>query len=403
MALQKRGLGKNVLQATRERIAWLFDTFPKIYLSFSGGKDSTLLLHLVVEEAKRRDRKIGLLFIDWEAQFKLTIAHVEYCLHLYADHLDVYWVALPLLTTNACSMFEPEWICWQPEKRDLWVREAPERAITDERYFPFYHHAMTFEEFVPAFGHWYAEGMLCASLVGIRASESLNRQRTIWQRADRRTFDDKPWTTWMDRGVFNCYPLYDWSVEDVWTYHARTGKPYNTLYDRMHQAGLTLSQMRICEPYGDEQRRGLWLYHVIEPETWGKVVHRVAGANTGARYGNERNIMLGNGNLVKPDNLTWQQYANALLDSMPPTTADHYRDKIAVWLRWYQVNGIPVLDERENDTGSKDCGSWRRVVKMLLKNDYWCKTLCFSATKSAAQDRYKKIMKVRRKLWGIFH
>jgi predicted phosphoadenosine phosphosulfate sulfurtransferase len=26
--------------------------------------------------------------------------------------------------------------------------------------------------------------------------------------------------------------------------------------------------MRICEPFGPEQRQGLWLYHVIEPERW---------------------------------------------------------------------------------------------------------------------------------------
>src|SRR5690349_6882974 len=114
----KRGLGIDVLTAARQRIAWTFDTFPRIYVSFSGGKDSTVMLHLVMEEAIRRGRTVGLLFIDWEAQYKLTIQHVETCFARYADHVEPYWVALPLLTTNACSQFEPEWTCWQPGRED---------------------------------------------------------------------------------------------------------------------------------------------------------------------------------------------------------------------------------------------------------------------------------------------
>lgn len=39
--MKKRYLGQNVLDAARSRIKWVFDTFPKIYISFSGGKDST--------------------------------------------------------------------------------------------------------------------------------------------------------------------------------------------------------------------------------------------------------------------------------------------------------------------------------------------------------------------------
>ena len=60
----KRMLGVSVLEAARQRIAWVFDNFPRIYLSFSGGKDSTVMLHLVMDEAIKRDRTIGVLFVD---------------------------------------------------------------------------------------------------------------------------------------------------------------------------------------------------------------------------------------------------------------------------------------------------------------------------------------------------
>lgn len=406
MSELKRPLGIDVLTAARQRISYVFDLFPRIYVSFSGGKDSTAMLHLVMDEAARRGRKVGLLFIDWEAQYLLTIDHVAECFRRYADQVEPYWCALPLKTTNACSMVEPEWVCWEPGKEDRWVRPLPAEAThTAANPPPFYARAMTFEEFVPEFGHWYGGGQLTACFVGIRAAESLNRFRTLRMRKTR--FRGRQWTTWLGRSVFNAYPLYDWRTEDVWIYFGKTGLPYNRLYDRMHQAGLSVHQMRICEPYGDEQRRGLWLYHVIEPDTWTRVVARVAGANLGAEHGGTRGNVLGNGTVTLPPGCTsWQNFAELLLDSMPPPTADHYRDKIAVYVRYCSTHyegryflGIP--DEAPGDTGGKDVPSWRRVCKILLKNDYWCKGLSFSPTKAAAYEAYKRVMKKRRATWGL--
>lgn len=400
-AADRRFLGISVLEAARQRVVWTFETFPKVYVSFSGGKDSTVMLHIVAEEARRLGRRFGLLFVDWEAQFNLTVEHVERCFAMYEDCADPYWVAVPLRTTNACSQVEPEWTCWEPGKEDLWVRPKPEQSMR-ETAFPFWCERITFEEFVPEFGHWYGEGQLTACFVGIRTRESLNRWRTISGRGTK--FEGRTWTNWPGRSLHNIYPIYDWHEQDVWTYHGKTGLPHNMLYDRMHRAGLSLSQMRICEPYGDEQRRGLWLYQIVEPETWARVSTRVAGANTGALYAGEKGNVLGNIKIALPPGHTWHSFAEFLLDSMPPQTADHYRDKIAVWMQWYRRNMrlYEIPDEQDGDTGPRDVASWRRVCKMLLKNDYWAKTLCFSPTKATAYERYRKIMRRRRAEWGIY-
>lgn len=400
----KKPLGINVLDAARQRIAWIFDNVPRIYVSFSGGKDSTVMTHLVMTEAKQRNRKVGVLFIDWEAQYHLTLEHVAEVFEMYKEWIDPYWIALPMRTVNACSMEEPEWVCWEEGKE--WVREKPKQAITDPTFFPFYTEAQTFEEFVPAFGQWYSQGQLTACFVGIRVAESLNRWRTIVQQR-KQTLDDKRWTTWHGGYVYNAYPLYDWKAEDLWTYHGTTGLPYNRLYDRMHQAGVPLHNMRICEPYGDEQRKGLWLFHVIEPETWSKIVARVAGANTGALYANEKGNILGNVKIELPEGYTWQKYAMFLLETMPPHTAEHYKNKIAVYLNYCMTHydgkykkGLP--DTADGDTGGNDVPSWRRICKTLLKNDYWCKNLSFSPTKTAAYVKYQKVMEKRRQRWNIF-
>lgn len=409
MSELKRGLGIDVLTAARRRIADVFDHFGAVYVGFSGGKDSSVLLHLVMEEAIRRDRKVGVLVIDLEAQYRLTIEHVREMLDLYRDHIDPYWVALPLNLRNAVSVYEPQWTCWEPGREDDWVRQPEPDAITDESYFPFFRRAMEFEEFVPAFGAWYSQqhgGALTASLVGIRSDESLNRWRTI--AGEKANFEGRQWTTWMGAAAggatYSAYPIYDWRTEDIWTYVGREGKPYNKLYDYMHRAGLSIHQQRICQPYGDDQRRGLWLYHLIEPETWGRVVARVNGANSGALYVRETGNMTGYNKVTLPPGHTWQSFTHLLLDTLPPKTAEHYRDKIAVFLQWYRSRGYPhgIPDEADpKDESARRVPSWRRVCKTILRNDYWCKGLSFTQHKSEAYERYRKIMKKRRAKWGV--
>lgn len=398
--MAKKRLGINVYDAARQRIAWAFDTFPMIYVSFSGGKDSTAMLHMVMDEAISRGRRVGVLFIDLEGQYKLTIDHVRECYTLYADHIDPFWVCLPLHLRNAVSQFQPHWICWDRAAESSWIRSLPPESISDESFFPFFRHGMEFEEFIEYFGGWYGGGKPTACFVGIRSDESLNRYRALAMNRSSK-YEDRCWTTWKGGAVFNVYPIYDWRTEDDWIYFGKSAKPYNRLYDYMYKAGLTLHQMRICQPYGDDQRKGLWLFHLIEPETWGRIVARVSGANHGAIYIQESSNMLGNIKISKPPGHTWESFAMLLLDSMPTRTAEHFRNKIAVFLRWYQVRGygrgIP-------DDGSLERGApnWKRICKMLLRNDYWAKGLSFTQHKSNAYEKYAKVMKARRQRWGIF-
>ena len=398
--MAKRMLGINVLQAAQQRIAHVFATFPRIYASFSGGKDSSVMVHLVAEEARRTGRKFGLLFVDLEAQYKLTIDHVREVYTEYADCIEPYWSALPIKLRNAVSQYDPRWLCWEPEKQADWVRSRDSLSIGEPPAdWSWFRPGMEFEEFTPAFGHWYAQGQLCAAFVGIRTQESLNRWRSLTRK--KSTFEGHQWTTWLSQTLYNCYPIYDWQTEDIWRANSKFGWSYNKLYDRMHQAGLTIHQQRICQPYGDDQRKGLWLFHLIEPETWGRVVARVNGANSGALYCQEKGNINGTIKVSKPEGHTWQSFAMLLLESMPTKTQDHFRDKIAVYLKWYEVRGYKGGIPDEGPANDKDKPSWTRICKALLRNDYWCKGLSFTQTKSESYERYKKLMKRRREQWNL--
>ena len=47
--MQREYLQQNVYEALQERFEFLFQEFENIYVSFSGGKDSGLLLNLLID------------------------------------------------------------------------------------------------------------------------------------------------------------------------------------------------------------------------------------------------------------------------------------------------------------------------------------------------------------------
>jgi predicted phosphoadenosine phosphosulfate sulfurtransferase len=396
----KRALDVDVLTAARRRISYTFDHFEALYVSFSAGKDSSVMLHLVMEEAMRRGRKVGVLFIDLEAQYALTIDHAREMFRLYADHMEIYWVCLPIKLRNAVSNYEPVWCAWEPGKRDDWVRPMPEGlgVISDPSFFDFFEPWMEFEEFIELFAVWYSKGRDTAAFIGIRADESLNRYRTVavW---DKEMHFGKRWTTKVIDRVYNVYPIYDWRVADIWKYHAdNPDKPHNEVYDRMHLAGVPYSHMRLCQPYGDDQRRGLWLFHLIEPQTWAKVVARVNGANSGALYIEEKGNVTGYNKITLPKGHTWKSFCNLLLATMPAVTREHYVKRFNSWLKgWHSRgyrNGIPDVAPSELEK-KYWAPSWRRMCKVLLRNDWWCKGLGMQQPKSLAYQRYMDIKRAR--------
>lgn len=257
------------------------------------------------------------MFIDWEAQFSCTINYVQSLRELYTDVIEeFYWVALPLTTQNSLSQYQPEWQCWEPDVE--WVRQPPQDAITDPDFFCFYQPGMTFEQFVREFAEWFSQKRPAAMMIGIRADESYNRFVAIASLNKQRFADDKPWTTAAPGGhSWYIYPIYDWKVADIWTWYANHQSLCNPLYNLMYQAGVPLRHMRICEPFGPEQRQGLWLYHVIEPDRWAAMCARVSGVKSGGIYAGHDNHFYGHRKILKPEHLDWQEYALLLLNSMP--------------------------------------------------------------------------------------
>jgi len=388
---------KNVYDAALERLDFVYSNFERVYLSFSGGKDSGVMLQMAIAAARKHGRlPVDVLIVDLEAQYGHTIEYIMRTVN--RQEVNAYWVCLPIHLRNAVSQYQSHWICWDQDKRDAWVREFPDHpsVIKDETFFPFFKKGMEFEEFVLEFGKWYAKDDPTACLVGIRTDESYNRYRTI-SNFKKKRYMYKQWSTQIAPHFYNFYPLYDWKTRDLWIANGKFGYDYNKIYDLMHLAGVPLSQMRLCQPYGDDQRKGLYLYSILEPETWTKLVNRVEGANFGNRYSENNRAVFANFRMNLPQGHTYKSYARFLLDTMPPYLRAHYERKITKFLAYWKVHGfpndIPETSDPKLESRHK-APSWRRICKVLLKNDYWCRGLSFSQTKGEMQRQLNLFMQI---------
>ena len=406
---------KNVYDAAIERFRTVFREFDNYYVSVSGGKDSSIMLQLMAREARKAGKKFSVLYIDLEAQYAATINHINELIDITKDVVDHwYWCAIPLSLRNAVSAIQPKWICWDKKDKEKWVREFPTKRtdidlITEDTLpegWEWFFRGMEFEEFILWFAKWFNEmhGGKTAAGIGIRSDESLNRFRTIISERKER-YMNFPWTTRVHirSKAINCwnfFPLYDWRAEDDWTAVAKLDLAFNPIYELMYKNGLSIYEQRLCQPYGDDQRKGLDQFRTLEPETWEKVLNRVEGVNFGNIYC--RTSLLGNIKSEKPEGMTWEQYAVFLLESIgmyAPEVRDHYHTKIKTFIGWYEKEGIrleDIPDEADQKLeASKKAASWRRIARAIEKNDFWMSRLSFGETKKDVQRLFELKKKYR--------
>ena len=89
----------------------------------------------------------------------------------------------------------------------------------------------------------------------------------------------------MEQGIYNAYPIFDWTINDVWTANGKMGWDYNSLYDLYYQAGVPLTRQRVASPFISEAIPMPHIYRAIDPDTWGKMISRVNGVNFVGMYG----------------------------------------------------------------------------------------------------------------------
>lgn len=407
---------KNVYDLTQERLSVLFKEFDNVYVSFSGGKDSGVLLNLCIDYIRRHQLhiKLGVFFMDYEVQYTHTIEFVNRMLEQNKDILEVYRICVPFKVRTSTSMYQHYWRPWDERLRDIWVREMPDGVMTADD-FSFFHDKMWDYEFQLRFAAWLHEkkkAVRTACLVGIRTQESYNRWRTIYGGLKQQLYHKYQWSSKIANDVYNLYPIYDWKTTDIWTANGKFGWDYNRLYDLYYSAGVSLERQRVASPFISEAIESLRLYKVIEPDMWGKMIGRVNGVNFSALYGGTQ--AMGHGGIKLPEGHTWKSFMEFLLSTLPEETRRGYLSKLHTSIKFWRTKGgclsdetiakleemkipitvrsksnykttkHPVMMEYLDDIDIpefREIPTYKRMCLCILRNDYACKYMGFAISK----------------------
>lgn len=145
------------------------------------------------------------------------------------------------------------------------------------------------------------------------------------------------------------------------------------------------------------QRDMRWLFAKAEPQTWRRVLDRVAGVNYGALYASQKMLGYRRGVGLPPGH-TWKSYCFFLLSTIPDVLRERYLSNFAVFLEWWMRNGYPEIDGIHDDetealktSSRRKLPSWRRLALAVLKNDFACKSLTIGAIKNVFEDVYEPV------------
>lgn len=266
----------NVYTAALKRINTIFDEFPMVVVSMSGGKDSTTVFELAKQVARERGRlPLKVFWLDQECEYEATETYIKRV--MYDPEVEPMWYQIPFRLQNATSQQELWLNCWG--EGEQWVRERDPIAFTENTF--------GVDRFVglmeAVINQTFADTRV-GVLTGVRAEESMRRMMGLTESATYK------WITWgkvldkkLDHYLF--HPLYDWSYTDIWKAIHEHGWVYNTHYDDLYRYGVSAQRMRVSNYHHETAIHSLFWLQEIEPETYERATQRISGLDTAGKMG----------------------------------------------------------------------------------------------------------------------
>jgi predicted phosphoadenosine phosphosulfate sulfurtransferase len=349
--LTQKYLDESVVEAARRRIAKTFDLFENVIVSISGGKDSTVLAYLAVQEAERRQQKVGLFFLDEEVVYQSTIDQVEWLMNLSPEWTNRLWLQVEFHLTNATSQSETQLKCWEEGKHKIWMRPKGNGNIVS----PMWGRNPTVRDKRKGFGFYDVIDNFescftdTAFLVGLRATEGPNRYRAVSKNPVERHGERIYYATKKNRNSASVYPIYDWNFHDVWKFIHDEGLLYSKIYDMQFKKGMSITEIRCSSLIHERSFKSICELPEFEPKTYAKLLKRVNGVSFAQETG--KNSKMFAARKLPKGYTSWMVYRDFLLAT--------HQDSMAV-----NVFRSRFSKHRNNEYVA------RQQCRQLLLNDY---------------------------------
>lgn len=235
----------HLIPESRHGIETWLTQHPDTFLTFSGGKDSTVALAITREIHPQ----IPVVFFDSGAEFPQTTQFITDLATQWNLNLHIHHVNPPILDIL--------------EQSGHWEHGTPKQGAELDMQ-----HACITRPLADTMTRLNSTH----SIYGLRADES--RGRDVALRAGRGVITR---TRGITAGLRSYAPLWRWTVRDVHTYLATTNTPTNPLYQAFTAAGVPETKARVaCMVDGWTLNRGHWaIAHQIAPSAARRIETRL--------------------------------------------------------------------------------------------------------------------------------
>lgn len=285
MTRQRMYLDMSCVDAARARVRHVIETFDHSAVMFSGGKDSTAVLHLVHEVHEELGLgPVKVIFRDEEMVSPSVVRFIEEV----RDYpwTDFHWVCLP--------QGQEIWVLGRREHVLLWsgkrssegrlVRPIPDGALTAE------HWGLDPNKPIPESIDYYTMSLFppgsVAYFTGVRANESMIRYRSCVQKLHE-NYINIPYRMKKSIPLRFAKVIYDWETNDVFKYVVERGGTFCDFYDL---AALTRSNTRVGIPLHSVAIRRIGDVVATEPEFYDQLVRCFPQIDAQRRYWPEFDI-----------------------------------------------------------------------------------------------------------------
>ncbi len=357
MAIVRKQATIDVVEAANIRLINVFKNGVPVYFSFSGGKDSICMAQILINlisQHKINASQLTVVFIDEEAIFPCIEKSVkEWRQKFILAGAKFEWYCIEVKHYNCFNELENDesFICWEKEKKDIWIRRPPSFAIQDHPKLK--HKSDTYQDF---YTRAFNDGI---SVIGVRASESLQRlQYMSKMNIQGNTISSRQ----------QIFPIYDWKDDDVWLFLKNENVEIPKIYMYLYQSGYSRRQLRVSQFFSIDTARSLVKMNEYYPNLMERIIKREPNAYLAALYWDSEMFGRSSATRKKQEGNVKKDYKALLIhmfNHFDQYFTTPHKKKIAQSYKNFFINASVILTEN-------DC---KKIYEGLISGDPKSRTL----------------------------